>query len=62
MSEEFLVQRSKNAQKLNKDIGKFREEHPNYEVFTISASGTGGQMGGTIRFWIIWRRKNEPTP
>jgi len=56
-NEEFLIQRSKNEKKLNSDIQKFREEHPNYEIFNISASGTGGQYGGSIRFWIIWRLK-----
>ena len=55
--EEFKISRSKSASKLNKDIEEFRIENPSYEIFNISASGTGGQMGGTIRFWIIWRLK-----
>jgi len=56
--EEFIVSRSRNERKLNRDIAQFREYNPDYEVFNITASGTGGHMGGTIRFWIIWRLKN----
>ncbi len=54
--EEFKTFRT-TRKKLNKDIQKFRIENPNYEVFNITASGTGGEMGGTIRFWVIWKKK-----
>ncbi|KKK44236.1 MAG: hypothetical protein Lokiarch_19790 [Candidatus Lokiarchaeum sp. GC14_75] len=54
--EEFKTLRT-TQKKLNKDIQKFRIENPNYEVYNITTSGTGGEMGGTIRFWVIWKRK-----
>ena len=55
--DEFKISRSKNEKILNNDIIDFRRENPSYEIFNISAAGTGGQFGGTIRFWIIWRLK-----
>jgi len=54
--EEFKTLRT-TRKRLNKEIERFRIEHPQYEVYNISAAGTGGKMGGTIRFWVIWRLK-----
>ena len=58
--EEFLIQQT-SWKHLNRDVYKFRQEHPDYEVFTISISGTGGQMGGTLHYNVIWRMKVIPT-
>ncbi len=39
--EEFKTIQTK-ERRLNKDIQRFREENPNYEIFNVSVSGTGG--------------------
>lgn len=54
-TEEFVITYSK-RKKLNINIAEFREINPNYEVFNITMAGTGGQMGGTISVYVIWRR------
>jgi len=51
---EFEVIKCK-EKNLNKEIAVFRQENPNYKIFTISAFGTGGQYGGTLRYCVIWR-------
>ena len=56
--DEFIILRSKGEKKLNKDIQKFREENPNYEIFNINVGGTEGSFMGTKTFYIIWRLKN----
>lgn len=53
---EFYITHTK-GKYLNEKISKFRVENPLYEIFNISAYGTGGQYGGTIRYSIIWRRE-----
>ncbi len=45
--EEFKTIQTK-ERRLNKDIQRFREENPNYEIFNVSVSGTGGHLGGTF--------------
>jgi len=54
--EEFEIIKCK-EKNLNKEIDVFRQEHPNYEIFTISAFGTGGAYGGTLRYCVIWRER-----
>ncbi len=52
--EEFKVLVCKKS-KLNKDIAKFRIDNPNYEIYNISALGSGTNT--TIRVGIIWKIK-----
>ncbi len=52
--EEFKVLVCKKS-KLNKDIAKFRIENPNYEIYNISALGSGTNT--TIRVGVIWKIK-----
>ena len=54
--EEFKTLKTKEGY-LNRDIQRFRGENPNYEIFNVSISGTGGQYGGTHHYWVIWRLK-----
>ena len=55
--DKFYVMRVKERH-LNRDIKKFEKEHPNYEVFNIGAFGTGGQLGGTSHWYVIWKLKD----
>ena len=55
-TDEFKILKCK-EKNLNKEIVKFRVENPNYEVFNITAFGTGGQAGGTLRYCVIWKLK-----
>jgi hypothetical protein len=56
--EEFKIQTT-TLRRLNKNIYKFRLENPDYEIFNISISGTGGQYGGSMHYSVIWRLKNR---
>ena len=51
--DEFVITRSKNQKRLNRDIREFRIENPNYEIFNIS----GAYDSGSTRFFVIWRLK-----
>ena len=55
-SDEFVITYS-NKKKLNIKIAEFRRVNPDYEVFNISSAGVGGGLGGTISFYIIWKRR-----
>ncbi len=57
--EEFKIMRT-SLKKLNKDVYNFRMENPDYEIFTMSIAGTGGQMGGTLHYSVVWRMKTIP--
>ena len=45
--DEYIVMYTKKS-KLNENIQEFKNNYSQYEIFTITISGTGGQMGGTM--------------
>lgn len=60
--EEFKIQLIKGRpdtipKGFNEEIFIFRQRNPDYEIFAISTAGTGGQLGGTIRSYVFWRKK-----
>ncbi len=45
---EFQIQKIKKRANLNKDIANFREMNPQYEIYNMNVSASGGTMGSDI--------------
>lgn len=42
---------------MNRDIHDFKEVYPDFRILTVSVYGTGGHLGGTSHYSVIWIRK-----
>jgi len=54
--DDYIIMYSSNKN-LNENIQTVKSLHPQYEVLNITVAGTGGQLGGSMSVYVIWKLK-----